>query len=250
MNDDNQLPSRVFNYLLLRTIIGGIALSLPFVVWYLANQAYPSIEIPTSISVTYHLGARDVFVGSLCVVSAFLFAYNGYYNKEHPRSQYHQSLLSKVAGLCAAVLALSPMSCNNAWILEITEQAINTCLQKPLLGFIPLGFLHTIAAIILFIILAIFCLYYFQFGAEEQEGKKKATRKIIYKFCGWIMVTAMLVGAYDLVSDFFGLYEKGHVSKIMFGVELVCLVAFGFAWIVAGKQLPFLATSRERQGFD
>lgn len=243
-----ELPGNVFNYLILRTIIGVIALSLPFVVWWAANIDYPGVGIPTSISITYHLGARDIFVGSLFIVSAFLFAYNGHYYEQHPNSQRKQSLLSKIAGACAAIVALFPSSCNGQWIFDTTGQNIETCSQAPLLGFLSIGMVHTTAAVTLFLILTRFCLYYFQLNTKGKGGMK-GRRSIIYQICGWTMVAAMLVGAFDVVIEFFW-QQEDSVSKVMFAVELVCLVAFGIAWLVAGKQIPILATSLERKGLE
>jgi len=243
-----QLPGKVFNYLILRTIIGVIALLLPFVVWFVANLVYSDVDIPTSISVTYHLGARDIFVGSLFVVSAFLFSYNGFHSDKYPNSQVSQSRLSKLAGACAAIVALFPTTCKEQWISEVTEIGTGLCKSKPYLDFLPVGAIHTGAAVVLFIILAIFCLHYFQIGTKG-EGGKKERRSRVYRLCGWTMVGAMIVGAINFVAEWLGWYG-GSVSKVMFFVELVCLIAFGIAWLVVGKQLSYFASDEERKGLE
>ncbi len=243
-----QLPGKVFNYLILRTIVGVIALLLPFVVWLVANLVYTDVDIPTSISVTYHLGARDIFVGSLFVVSAFLFSYNGFLSDKYPNNQLAQSRLSKLAGACAVIVALFPTTCNEQWVLDVTKISTGLCGSKPHLDFLPVGAIHTGAAVVLFIILAIFCLHYFQIGTKG-EGGKKERRSRIYRKCGWTMVGAMIVGAISSAAEFFG-WSGGFVLKIMFFVELVCLFAFGIAWLVAGKQLPYFASDEERKGLE
>lgn len=64
--------SMVFDYRALRLLMGLVALSLPFLVRFIATNPL------TSISASYHSEARDVFVGMLCIVAAFLWAYNGH----------------------------------------------------------------------------------------------------------------------------------------------------------------------------
>ena len=227
---EDQLPGKVFNYLILRTIVGAIALLLPFIVWLVANLIYTDVGIPSSISVTYHLGARDIFVGSLFVVSAFLFSYNGFQSDKYPNSEVTQSRLSKLAGACAAIVALFPTNCNEQWILEVTGICTGLCVSKPHLEFLPVGAIHTGAAILLFIILAGFCLHYFQIGTKG-EGGKKDRRSRVYRICGWTMVGAMIVGAISFAAELLGWHDDS-VSKIIFFVELVCLVSFGIAWLV------------------
>lgn len=170
---DKQLPGKVFNYLTLRTIIGVIALSLPFVVWGLANIVYPNVGIPTSISITYHLGARDIFVGSLFIVSAFLCSYNGFYSSDYPDTQRIQSALSKCAGISAAIVALFPTDCDEEWISDVIGKTADVCSSKPHLDFLPVGLIHTAAAVILFIILAIFCLYFFSIWNKRQRRQER-----------------------------------------------------------------------------
>lgn len=246
----NQIQGKVFNYLWLRTFIGFIALFLPFIVWFVAKSIYPTITIPTSISITYYTGARDVFVGLLFIVSAFLFAYNGHYNKKYPESYKWQSIWSKVAGLCAAIVAIFPTKCTE-WVIDVTSND-HACKINSILNLSPdtISLVHKAAAVILFVILAVFCLYYFQVTTKGEKGEK-AIRSFIYRVCGWIMVLAMLSGAGFEAYQMFSKTTETKLSYLMFYVEMLCLVAFGCAWLVAGKQMPFLpATERERLGYD
>jgi hypothetical protein len=52
--------------------VGVIAFSLPFVFSAIANSSLGSM------SGSYYTSARDVFVGMLFIVGAFLWAYNGH----------------------------------------------------------------------------------------------------------------------------------------------------------------------------
>ena len=62
-------------------------------------------------------------------------------------------------------------------------------------------------------------------------------------------LTRWIVGAINFAAEYLGWYG-GSVSKVMFFVELVCLVAFGIAWFVAGKQLSYFASSGESKGLE
>ena len=68
----------VFNYQALRLLMGLIALALPIAVSLTAILGTPSVSDLPSISYSYHTGARNVFVGALFIVGAFLWAYNGH----------------------------------------------------------------------------------------------------------------------------------------------------------------------------
>ena len=76
---DDPQTDVVFKYKTLRSLIGLIAFAIPWfciiAIWIAQDGKW---LLPTSISVSYHLGAGDVFVGMLAIVGAFLFAYNGH----------------------------------------------------------------------------------------------------------------------------------------------------------------------------
>ena len=131
----------VLDYRALRLLMGIIALALPFVVTFLSSDKL------SSISASYHVEARDAFVGMLFIVSAFLFAYNGRSSKE--------SIASKAASLAAISVALFPASCDN-------------CMSNIISTF------HLLAAALLFSILAYFYFIPFRHNTKGQSWKKKA----------------------------------------------------------------------------
>lgn len=198
----------VFDYRALRLLMGIIALTLPFVVTHLS-----SVQL-TSISASYHAEARDVFVGMLFVVSAFLFAYNGHSSKE--------SIASKIASLAAISVALFPTSCDGC-IPDTTST------------------LHLLAAALLFSILAYFCFVPFRFDTKGQPGKK-GRRSKIYFVCGWIMIICMLS---LLLGKLILTEQEMEALRLMFWAEAIALCAFGVAWIVSGKSLSLIADDDE-----
>ncbi len=202
---------RVFDYRGLRTLIGIIAITLPFSVTFLAGG------ILTSISMGYHVGARDIFVGFLFIVGSFLAAYNGKSPKE--------AWASKTAGLMAFIVALAPTAKDDA------EAGI-------------LSILHFSAAVLLFVILTWFCLCVFRRDVLKKEPltSKRKRRSRVYTTSGYIMIASMVFG----VVWYLFLKDAGNLEKTVFWVEAACLLSFGRAWLVAGKILPYYTDDEDR----
>ena len=204
----------VFDYRALRLLMGLIALALPFVVWLLSARPL------SSISASYHTDARDAFVGMLFVVSAFLWAYNGHSSKE---TWLSEAWLSKVASVAAIFVAIFPTSCD---LCETGGMASSV---------------HYLAAATLFAVLAYFCFVPFRRNTKGQGGKK-GRRSNIYLVCGWIMVGCILT---VFVANFTLSDETLQTLRITFWAEAIALVAFGVAWIVAGKFIPLLVDKED-----
>ena len=190
--------SPIFDYKALRLLMGLIAIALAPIVSIISSMSL------SSVSASYYTGARDVFIGMLFVVSAFLWAYNGHTVKE--------ALASKGASIAAILVALFPTYCP-------------TCESN------PTSIIHGAAATILFAILAYFCFGPFRQNTKGHHGKK-GRRSKIYFACGSVMVGCMLLG---LIAKFALTKETMDAWSIIYWVELIALSAFGVAWIVAGK---------------
>lgn len=201
-------------------IVGFIALSLAT----LTDLLTPGVSI-SSISLSYHLAdnARNVFVGSLCVISAFLWSYNGY--------SLFQAVLSKVAAVAVAAVAFFPCDCFAG--RDIEEAAREATIA---------GFIHTASAISMFIILAIFC-WLFYLRAKEKNSKEAKVRGLIYRICAVVMVGAMAVQLLDILDwvDF-----SRITQRLTYYVEATGLFAFGVAWLTASRMLPFITDEDER----
>lgn len=198
----------VFDYRALRLTMGIIALTLPFVVTLVSSAKL------TSISASYYTEARDVFVGMLFIVGSFLWAYNG-----HTPAQ---SRFSKVAGLAAMVVALFPTACD-------------TCATT------PRSLLHYGAAATLFGILAYFCLGPFREKTKGMTGKKGRRAKV-YLVSGIVMLAALLVA---FAGNFLLPQSVIAELRLTFWAEAIALIAFGIAWITAGKYLAFMTDANE-----
>jgi hypothetical protein len=204
---DEQNP--VFDYRALRFLMGFIAFSLPFVVSGIAHN-----QSLTSISASYHSEARDAFVGLLCIVGAFLWAYNGHSDT--------QSSLSKVAALAAVLVAFFPTACGSCGNTATTA-------------------IHAGAAAVLFGVLSYFCFVPFRVKTKGKP-KKRGLRSKIYFTCGWIMVICILI---ILLSNIFASKEIRFAFRITYWAESVALCAFGFAWIIAGKYFDYFLDEDE-----
>jgi quinol-cytochrome oxidoreductase complex cytochrome b subunit len=196
----NPFNDGVFDYRTLRLLIGAIAFTLPFLVTWIANTSL------TSISASYHTGARDFFVGWLFVIGALMLAYNGH----RPR----ESVASKIAGIAAVLVALFPTACDSC------EADLNAKI-------------HVVAAVVLFGILAYFCFGPFQQNTKGQPGKR-GRRSKIYFLCG-IVILLSLATAIILLRFF---PELADGVDALYWAETAALIAFGIAWVVAGKTIP------------
>lgn len=198
----------VFDYRALRLLMGIIAVALPIVVSAISTTAL------SSISASYHTESRDFFVGMLFVVAAFLWAYNGHAPAE--------SRWSKTASVAAIVVALLPTACDTCPTTAVSVT-------------------HYVAAGVLFSILAYFCFVYFRMKTKGMPGKK-GRRSKIYFVCGLIMAACMLAA---LVANFALPPETLKALRVTYWAEAIALGAFGLAWIVAGKYIPWLVDREE-----
>lgn len=203
----------VFDYRTLRLMVGLVAFTLPLFAVFLSSRPIPSI------SASYHTESRDIFVGLTFVIGALFFAYNGH--------DFTQKMVSKGAALAAIITATFPTACD-------------TC-QSGLISTI-----HYIAAVILFVTIAYFCLFPFRLSAIGKPGKEARRRANIYLLCGLIIAASLVFAA---IAQFIWSDADRKALALTYWVEFVSLWAFGVAWIVAGQAIPVLANARERLRF-
>lgn len=238
----------LFDHHTIRAIIGLIAMLLP---WIVRWRAALSLD---SISWAYHTDARDIFVGCLFVMGAFLISYKGHQVilEEHEVSRFwkwlarfwrgairfriwerkhEEDLVGWLGGICAIIAALFPT-------------AFCTGRACP---FDPIGLIHNLSAVILFLTTAYFCLVAFRLRVNEKMQQSEEAmqgpqrlRKCIYAFCGWgiigILVVLMVAGFTDFDA----------IADLTYWAELVALELFGFAWVVASQYLPIVTGKGER----
>jgi hypothetical protein len=194
----------------IKLIVGVIAISLAALTNLFSDTPLESI------SASYYIGgwSRDIFVGFLFAISAFLLAYNGRSTRE--------LIMSKIAAFAALGVAMFPCKCGD----------------HPQL--IP--YVHGTSAAIMFIILAAFCYIFFR-RAYKKGHWQAMLRAIVYALCGITIAASILILAAD---NLFGGLISSKIGRLTFYGEAAGLIAFGIAWLVASRILPIITNEKER----
>jgi hypothetical protein len=198
------------SYNTIKLVVGVIAISLAALTNYFSQTPLQSI------SASYHENgwSRDIFVGFLFAVSAFLLAYNG--------KSFLELVLSKIAAIAAMGVAMFPCKC------VVHPEKI--------------PHLHGISAVVMFVILAIFCYIFFRRAKKKGHGQA-LIRATIYATCGVFILAAILIVGVDRLLD--GAISSKIVRLTFYG-EAVALVSFGVAWLTASRFLPVITQKQER----
>jgi len=169
-----------------------------------------------SISVYYWTGAVSLFVGLLAALSLFLLTYRGYANE----SRKYERGAAIIAGIAAALVAIFPTAPPN--------------------GIAPLPWwtdwinkTHTVAAITLFSMFAVFSLWLFRKTAPgEQPPADKKRRNAIYLLCGIGILASM---AWAVVAR--------QSGRSIFWPESFALGFFAWSWLVKGRALDSIGST-------
>ena len=194
----------------IRLVVGVIALSLASLTSFFAETPI------SSISASYYEDgwSRNIFVGFLFAIAAFLLAYNGQSTPE--------MVLSKVAACAALGVAMFPCYCGG--YPEIIPNV------------------HGASALVMFAILAFFC-YGFYERARGKGHSQARLRAYIYAMCGITIVAAILVLTFD---NFSGGIISAKIARLTFYGERAGLIAFGISWLTASRILPVITSKKER----
>lgn len=197
MNNNHYLT---YSYLTLRKAVGWIGILLPFILMTGNIIIFREAAIRGSISLYYHSGMRDVFVGGICAIALFMFFYRGYDKWDR--------WASNLTGFFAVCVAFFPT----------TEYG-------------PLdwtGKIHFFSASCFFILLAGISLFLFTKGRDLT--KKKLARNKIYIACGVVMLVCLVA-----IAVYFHAVDMEYTgSCFVFWTETVALIAFGISWLTKG----------------
>ena len=207
---DKPIPpqkSYAIDFVVHRQIVGWLGVAMPLLIGFGTGIAYGSL--PPSISASYHTGMRNVFVGILFVLGAFLASYLGY--RKNDRT------FSIVAGVCAFIVALCPTS-DRAPGMDVASASV------------AIGRVHVGAAAILFAALALISLVEFTQTAGTQTPKKKH-RDRWYRGCAaCIFVCLGIIGLCKALH-----YDRMGPLPTVFVLESVMIWAFGSSWLIKGE---------------
>lgn len=197
MSDSQYLT---YSYLTLRKAVGLIGILLPFTLLTGDILIFRENLIRGSISLYYHSGMRDVFVGGICAIALFMFFYRGYDKLDR--------WITNLVGFFATCLALFPTTENGPLDLS--------------------GVIHFISASCFFVLLAVISLLLFTRG--QDKSKKKIARNKIYIACGLIMLICLAA-----IAVYFKVYGTEYAgSTFIFWTESLALMAFGISWLTKG----------------
>jgi hypothetical protein len=188
-------------YFSFRRAVGLIGILLPFVLM-LGNHLYfgEPFVLP-SISQYYHSPMRDVFVGGLIAMAAFMFFYSGY------------SKWDRYAGMLAGLLTLG--------IVFFPTSASATSGG---------GKIHGLFAVLLFLELASISIFRFP---RKRPGVDRRATDTFQVVCGLVMLSSM---AAVLVYFFSRGFAKSD-GCFVFVMESIALLAFGVSWFTEGLDL-------------
>ncbi|MCT4555423.1 MAG: hypothetical protein N4A53_12100 [Pelagimonas sp.] len=221
--------------------IGGVALLVP-VLPPVVTALIGVCQQPSISDYFYVPFAGGLFVTMLGFVGLVMLSYTG-----HTRLDFW---MAKAGGVCALLVALLPTSgssCtgggNLGRPLHLSAEHGPVFVLDGAAGLVHQ--IHLGAALGLFLILALFCLWSFRRdngeGVVLRDGRKelsraKTKRNRLYTVCGLVILTC-IAGLFALVGD----PPAGQPEPSAFGMtlffwcEAVALFAFGLSWLVKGR---------------
>ena len=197
----------------LRLIIGGLGMSLSLIVLILSLvNGYP---FPKSISATYYLEpCITPFMIILGWASGTLICYKGY--------ELIDDIICSLAGVFGLGICLFPCY---SW--RDADKIVGT-FQLPANTS---DIIHTICAIIFFLLLAFNSLFLFTKSTGEMTKNKKI-RNMIFRVCGIGMIASFALLLLP-------------ISQAVWVVETVALIFFGISWFTKANYIPFLFADKK-----
>ena len=209
----------IMSYLLMRVLIGVIAVLLPFAL-ILANWIIGH-GVESSVSGYYYTPMLNIFVGSLCAIGVFLISYDGY--------DLADRTITDVAGLCAICIACFP----------------TTPAHQPTARQVLIGDLHLTFACTAFVLLSVMAFRFakrqptppgltwwrrveYAFGfTGPGDSQALAWERVVYRVSGGMILTCVIL-IYPLST------AAAHSLLVL---ETIMLVAFGLSWFVKGRKI-------------
>jgi hypothetical protein len=237
--DEDQL---VISYLCLRKFVGWIGTLLPIVL--LVGVAISSAQArPDSMSGYYYTDMRNVFVGALCALGAFLGAYDGY--------DCVDRWITNVAGFCAIGVAFCPtkptVCAAGAGACPAYSVTQLSAVQQ------AVGDVHVFFAVTTFIMLGLMALRFAK-GGETPTGQDWMGRirnglgfgtnpgdepgryrgeNLIYRASGITILSCVILA---VLSNLLPASVNAH-WPLLFIVEAIAVFSFGVSWLVKGRTM-------------
>lgn len=203
-NDLIDARALTISYLSLRRLIGILGITFPFIMQFGAKVIF-NVDIPESLSGYYYTGMHDVFIAFFVMFGILLFSYKGLEKSD--------DIVSNLGAIAAFGWALFPVSPSLAPI------------SNPLINIIHL-------ASLIFFILTNSYMSLFSFTRMGRGGiphSRKIQRNIIYRVCGYIMLSCVLVIVINAFLPILVFRGSLHI------LESIAFVALGVSWFVKGE---------------
>ena len=225
MNTQNPKSTpQIISYLTIRRAVGILGIALPMVLVVGSVVAGGCEGLQPSISKYYHTNMRNIFVGILCAVALFMYAYKGYKNSA-------DNIAGNLACIFALGVALFPTS------LPEQTKCINISHNPEIISYF-----HFISATLFFLTLSYFSIFLFtktnksKEELKEKKYKNKRSRNRIYRICGFVILSSIV-----LIALYLQVLKK-HFPDLefynpIFWLETLALFAFGISWLTKGKTL-------------
>ena len=192
---------QIIPYFTLRILIGAAGISLPILLVLGKLIAENSFRLEYSISDYYdNSTAGDILVGVLFSLAFFLVSYKGYAPID--------SIAANLGCAFALGVALFPTTSKNTFV----------------------HYAHFVFAFLLFSIFIFFSLYLFRKSVPHPTQQKKNRNKV-YLICGILMILCIAGVAVSLI------FEVAPNLHLVFWLESIALVSFGFSWITKAEVL-------------
>lgn len=218
--EDSILKSISASYFVLRRGLAALAFALPILLWLGAGPE----NVQASISAYYHFSVpggteygagtmRDVMVGILWAVGAFLFFYKGY--------SWQENWALNVAGVAAVLIALLP----GDWPPDPDSASTLTAI------------VHRVSAVLFFLAIAFVCL--FRSGDTLNLMNDEALRRRFkrrYAVLGTLMVLIPLT----VVALHFLRPVTANTSPWLLAIEVAGIYVFSIFWLVKSREIALL----------
>jgi hypothetical protein len=148
MNSNQEIRKHILDtYTYLRLGMAGIGIIFPLFLWW--GGLFFGVKFQASISTYYHTPMRDIFVGSMIAIGAFLWFYQGITKREN--------FALNCAGILAIVFALSP----TAFLEKDGQIKCETFTTSPLHGIseATASYVHGTSAMLFFFAIAYVCIF-------------------------------------------------------------------------------------------
>ena len=218
INSSQKRDPRVISYLTLRKAVGILGITFPVIVVAGSLILGGCEGIQSSISTYYHTNMRNIFVGILCAIALFLFAYKGYDKRD--------AIAGNLACLFALGVAFFPTS---------VSESILPCIPYPFENHI-ISTIHFVSAGGFFLVIAYFSIFLFTIK-DANPTRMKLTRNRLYRVCGYIILACiLLIAAYSICLSYDSCQGLQRYDPI-FWLETIALWAFGISWLTKGKTI-------------